>query len=113
MIDINQGGFSMSKRSVLASLVAFFVVGVAASVWAAPQAKSYDVTGPIIELTDTMIIVQKGDDKWEIARDKDTKVTGELKVGAKVTIKYQMYAASVTVKEDKAAKEEKKEGKAK
>jgi hypothetical protein len=33
--------------------------------------------------------VQKGkDEKWELAYDKDTKVTGDLKVGAKVEIKY-------------------------
>jgi len=30
-----------------------------------------------------MIVVQKGDEKWQVARDKGTKVTGDLKVGAK------------------------------
>jgi hypothetical protein len=51
----------------------------------------------------------KGKEKWEIARDKDTKVTGELKVGAKVTIMYRMTAASVEAKADaKAEKAEKK-----
>ena len=33
-------------------------------------------------------------------RTKDTKVTGELKVGAKVTIMYTMTAVSVEVKGD-------------
>ena len=38
-------------------------------------------------------------DKWEIARDKDTKVTGEdLKVGSKVTVYYTMKASSIEVK---------------
>jgi len=70
----------------------------------AADAKTYQVTGPVLALTPTTITVQKGDDKWEIARTKDTKVTGELKVGAKVTIYYTMVAAEVEVKEAKAKK---------
>jgi hypothetical protein len=69
--------------------------------------KSYQVTGPVLDVKDDVITVQKGNDKWEIAFDKDTKVTGgELKKGAKVTIYYTMKAASVEIKEaPKAAKE--------
>ena len=67
------------------------------------EAKTYQVTGPIVELTATTITVQKGDEKWQIARDKNTKVTGDLKIGAKVTIYYQMVAAEIEVKEGKAA----------
>ena len=62
--------------------------------------KTYQVTGPVLEVTDTTIVVQKGKEKWEIARTKDTKVTGELKVGAKVTIMYTMTAVSVEAKGD-------------
>jgi hypothetical protein len=65
--------------------------------WAA-AAKTYQVTGPVLEVTDDKIVVQKGTDKWEIARDASTKVSGDLKVGAKVTIEYRMSAASVDVK---------------
>jgi hypothetical protein len=66
---------------------------------------AYQVTGPVLEVTDTKIVVQKGKDKWEIARDASTKVTGDLKVGSKVTIEYKMTATSVEVKTDaKAAK---------
>lgn len=65
---------------------------------AAPAAKTYQVTGPVLELTDTKIVVQKGDEKWEIARTADTKVKGELKVGSKVTIEYRMSATTVEVK---------------
>ena len=61
-------------------------------------AKTYQVTGPVLALTDTMITVQKGKDKWEIARDSSTKVTGDLKVGSPVTIMYRMTATSVEVK---------------
>lgn len=45
------------------------------------------------------LVVQKGNEKWEIARDKDTKVIGDLKVGSKVTIQYQMTATEIEVKE--------------
>src|SRR5205807_10015467 len=66
--------------------------------------KTYQVTGPVLEVSDSMIAVQKGKDRWEIARDASTKVTGDLKVGSKVTIEYRMSAASVEVKEGKSAK---------
>ena len=74
----------------------------ASTLWAAPP-KTYQVTGPVLALTDDVITVQKGTDKWEIARDASTKVDGELKVGAKVTIEYRMTATSVTVKPPAAA----------
>ncbi len=64
---------------------------------------SYQVTAPIVAVTDTMITVQKGKERFEIARDASTKVTGELKVGSKVTIYYKMTAASIEAKADKAA----------
>ena len=87
-------------------LVLAGILLVAASlVWAAGP-KSYQVTGPVLELKDDIIVVEKGKEKWEIARDKDTKVSGDLKVGSKVTIQYQMKAASIEVKaEKKPAKE--------
>jgi hypothetical protein len=60
--------------------------------------KSYQVTGPVLEVKDDVIVVQKGQDKWEIAKDKSTKVTGDLKVGQKVTIQYQMKATEIDAK---------------
>jgi hypothetical protein len=62
--------------------------------------KTYQVTGPVLEVKDDAVVVQKGKEKWEIARDKDTKVTGELKVGAKVMIQYTMKADSIEVKSE-------------
>lgn len=70
--------------------------------------KTYQVTGPVLELKDDLIVVQKGSDKWEIARGKDVKVTGDLKVGSKVTIEYRMTAATIEVKEAKAKETKKK-----
>lgn len=76
----------------------------ASAVYAAP--KTYQVTGPVLEVKDDMIVVQKGSEKWQIARDKETKVTGDLKVGGKVTIMYTMKAATIEAKG--GAKAEKK-----
>jgi hypothetical protein len=70
--------------------------------------KTYQVTGPVLEVTDDMIAVKKGKDRWEIARSADTEVTGDLKVGAKVTIEYRMTATKVEVKDKAKAKETKK-----
>jgi len=83
-------------RRILVCLVVvtllFAIVAVGAAV------KSYQVTGPVLEVRSDAIIVQKGKDKWELARDANTKVNGNLKVGAKVTIDYRMVATNVTVK---------------
>jgi hypothetical protein len=67
----------------------------------AADVKSYQVTGPVLEVTPTSITVQKGEDKWEIARNKNTKINGDVKVGAKVTIYYKMVADEVEVKDAK------------
>jgi hypothetical protein len=86
-------------RKLCAGLVVAATIGLSSSVTAAPAVKSYQVTGPVLELTDTKIVVENKDkEKWELARSADTKVTGDLKVGSKVTIKYTMTAADVTVK---------------
>jgi hypothetical protein len=76
----------------LAAMLALTNVAVAESV------NTYQVTGPIVELSATKIVVQKNDEKWEIARDANTKVQGDLKVGAKVTVQYRMTATKVEVK---------------
>lgn len=86
-----------AKRSLFA-VAAFFA---ASSAWA------YQVTGPVLEVTDTKIVVQKGKEKWELARTPETKVTGDLKVGSKVTVEYSMTAKSIDVKPEKAARKKK------
>jgi hypothetical protein len=79
----------------------------AALLLASPVAMAYQVTGPVLEVTDSKIVVEKDKEKWEIARDKDTKVTGDLKKGSRVTIQYRMTATSVDVKDQPAAKDAK------
>lgn len=85
-------------------LVLVCVMLLVASLAFAAGPKTYQVTGPVLEVKDDIIVVQKGKDRWEIGRGAGTKVTGELKVGAKVTIEYTMTAATVEVKEAKAKK---------
>ena len=87
------------KKVLIVTCLIFFVATVAFA--AGP--KTYQVTGPVLEMTADMIAVQKGKDRWEIARDAATKVIGDLKVGSKVTIEYTMKAAAVEVKEAKKA----------
>jgi len=69
----------------------------------AGQAKTYQVTGPVLESSADMIAVQKGKDRWEIARDPATKASGDVKVGDKVTVEYRMTATSIEAKPAKAA----------
>jgi hypothetical protein len=73
----------------------------------AASPSSYQVTGPITEVTDSMITVMKGKEKFEVARDSSTKVTGDLKVGEKVTIMYTMTAKEIEVKAGKTDKSKK------
>ena len=75
--------------------------------------KTYQVTGPVLEIKGDIIVVQKDTDKWEVAKDAATKVTGDLKVGSKVTIEYTMTAKKVDVKEDKKANAKKTDTKKK
>ena len=91
------------SRLFFTFLIAVLFLG-AAILFAATAAKSaaapdrYQVTGPVLEGNDSMIAVQKGKDRWELARDASTQVTGDLKVGAKVTVFYRMVATKIEVK---------------
>ena len=76
------------KRSLM------IVAGLLVSV----SAQAYQVTGPVLEVTDTKIVVQKDNEKWEIARDASTKTSGAVKKGDKVTVEYSMTASKITVK---------------
>ncbi len=81
-------------RLISTTFIALFIAG---SVFAAAE-KTYQVTGPILEVTDSTIIVDKKGEKWEVSKDAASVVHGELKKGAKVTIKYKMVATDVEVK---------------
>ena len=94
------------RRAHAAFLVLIICAVLAPPAAFAREAKTYQVTGKVLELSDDLIVVDKAGEKFEIGRDKDTKVDGELKVGSKVTVHYRMSAASVEVKD--SGKSEKK-----
>ena len=90
----------MKTTRILAALAALAL---------ATAAQAYQVTGEVEDVTATTITVKatggknKGE-KFEMTRGADTKVTGDLKKGAKVTVEYTITAKSVEVKADKKAK---------
>ena len=88
----------MKTKSILALSSVF--LGFAAPLLA--DTSTYQVTGPVLAVDDSKIVIQKDTEKWEIAREAGTKVTGELKVGSKVTVMYTMTATTITAKPDKA-----------
>jgi hypothetical protein len=90
----------MVKRILSLFAAAFLLTSVAIA--AGP--KDYQVTGPVLDVSDDVITVQKGSEKWEIGRNKDTKINGDLKKGSKVTIQYKMTATTVDVKDSGKAK---------
>jgi len=82
------------KTKLLLSLIAAASL-TASNAALAAGAKSYQVTGTILEVKPTMIAVQKDGERLEMDLDPQTKVSGELKVGATVTITYVMSATKV------------------
>ncbi len=83
------------------------VILLASLLLSSSVAMAYQVTGPVLEMTDSKIVVQKGNEKWEIARDATTKMKGEAKVGEKVTVEYKMTATSIEGKGPAKAKAKK------
>lgn len=97
----------LKNRLVQVGLLAAVVIMLIGVAYAAAP-KTYQVTGPVLSMTDDTIVVQKGNDKWELGRDAATKVAGDLKVGSKVTIQYRMTAVTIEVKADTAKAPKKK-----
>lgn len=96
----------MMKRSIAV---------VAATMLWGTAAYAYQVTGPVLEVTDTKIVVDKAGERHEIARDKDTKGDKNIKKGDRVTVEYTMTATKIESKggkKDDKAKDVKKDDKA-
>jgi phosphate-selective porin len=86
-----------------------------ATMFLGTAAYAYQVTGPVLEVTDTKIVVEKEKERWEIARDKETKGDKNIKKGDRVTIQYRMTATEIESKggkKDDKAKDAKKDDKA-
>ena len=92
-------------KKMMVFVCAFLLV--AATAYAAGP-KTYQVTGPVLDVKGDVIVVKKGSDNWEVAKSAATKVTGDVKVGSKVTIEYTMTATKIEAKEDKKADAKKK-----
>ena len=84
-------------------LTAFTALSLAAAPCYAAGVKAYQVTGPILAMDADTITVQKGSEKWQIARGA-ANIPADAKVGSKVTIMYTMSATELTVKDDKGTK---------
>jgi hypothetical protein len=70
----------------------------------AAGAKTYQISGTVVEMTGSKITVQKGTETWEIDLDPTIKTTGDVKVGVPVTITYVMSATKVEGSSAAAAK---------
>lgn len=84
------------RQTVFSAILAF---GLIITLGAAPKekhAKDYQVTGPVLDVEDNLVTVQKDDEKWQIEVPAGTKV----KVGDKVTIYYHMIATKVEHKKE-------------
>jgi hypothetical protein len=95
-----------SLAILAATAVAAGILGYAAG------AKSYQVTGPVTEVSADSVTVQKGKELWQIAVPKGTKGAEGLKKGDKVTVYYSMTATEIENKDAKKAEPKKDEKKA-
>jgi len=93
------------KRVVV--VVAILLIAVALAFARAPKS-DYQWTGTVVEVDNDHIVVQKGEEKWEFGHDKETKMAGTAKAGAKVTVSYVMKATKIEVKEEAKKEEPKK-----
>jgi len=90
----------MWNRALLLAAVAVTLGGSAF----AADVKTYQVTGPVLDVSADSITVQKGKESWQIAKGADTKMSGDVKKGDKVTVMYRMTAASIEAKAAAAPK---------
>ena len=91
---------------LISALTAGAALLIATSAMAAGL-KTYQATGQVLEVTNDAVVIQKGKEKWEIAKDQGTKISGDLKAGSKATVPYPMKAATIEAKAE-AKKEAKK-----
>ncbi len=68
---------------------------------AASTAKTYQITGQVVSVTESLIVIQKGETKYELSRKTKTKGVEKAKVGDTITITYHMVAEAVEPKSGK------------
>ena len=82
------------RTNTVFSLIAVISLALTGSAFAA----GYQLKGKVTKVGKSTFTVDTGKQKMEIARDANTKVKGDLAVGAEVTVKYMMHATSVDSK---------------
>lgn len=61
------------------------------------QTAIYQITGRVMELSDTKIVIVSNHQRMIILRNNETKVVGPMRIGSVVTIDYKMTARIVQV----------------
>jgi hypothetical protein len=71
-------------------LLLSLIVAMSLVLSSAGLGQTTEMTGKVLAVTSSVITVQKGTEVWDIKRGRNTSttVTGDLKVGSTVTIKY-------------------------
>jgi hypothetical protein len=82
------------NSKIICLLAAFSLVFINAAFSAG--AKSYQITGTVVEATGSRVTLQKGTERFEIGVDPaTTKGSAELKAGSTVTVTYVMSATKI------------------
>jgi hypothetical protein len=82
------------NSKIICLLAAFSLVFTGAAFSAG--AKSYQITGTVVEATGSKVTVEKGTERFEIGIDPaTTKGSAELKPGSTVTVTYVMSATKI------------------
>ena len=94
----------LRKQRFMAAVLVFASGVLSSSSALAAKPDAYQVTGPVVEVNNSVIVVMKGKERFEVARDASTKMPADVKVGDKVTVHYRMTATEVESKAAPAAK---------
>jgi len=86
------------KRSIGVFAVLMLVV---------PAASAYQVTVPVLDVTDNKIVGKRTRRNGKIERDKDTKVTGPIEERLQGNGQYRMTATSIESKDTKSSTDSK------
>ncbi len=92
----------LRNQRFMAAVVLSGLLAAGTALAAKPDA--YQVTGAVVEMNSSVIVVMKGKERFEVSRDASTKMPADVKVGDKVTIHYRMTATEVESKAAPAAK---------
>jgi hypothetical protein len=87
------------KKAIILVCMFIFVATIAS----AAGSKTYMISGTITDVKGDVFTIQKDNVKYEMIRDAEAKVNGDLKIGSKATVVYKMTATTIAVSEDKKA----------